>query len=76
MLVSDAGDLCVMHPAVKEVLMGFPPRYTHTVDVPNGDQRTLFDNARHKMIANTWHVGVARAVLYAFLVLGLVPQVS
>ena len=38
------------------------------------DEVTLSPTSRHRMLENTWHVGVAQAVLYMFLVLALVPS--
>ena len=66
---------CVNMPAtVKEVLMGSQPRFTCTGKGEDMQEVTLPPTSRHRMLANTWHVGVAQAVLYVFLVLALVPS--
>ena len=56
--------------------MGFQPRFT--ASGKDGDMRdvVILPTSRHRMLANTWHVGVAQAVLYMFLVLTLVPSVK
>ena len=74
-MMSAATQHCVNMPAtVKEVLMGFQPRFTGTGKDEDMKEVTLPPTSRHRMLANTWHVGVAQAVLYMFLVLALVPS--
>ena len=74
-MLSAAMQHCVNMPAtVKEVLMGFQPRFTSIGKDEDMNEVTLPPTSRHRMLANTWHVGVAQAVFYMFLVLVLVPS--
>ena len=54
--------------------MGFQPRFTSIGKDEDMKEVTLPPTSRHHMLVNTWHVGVAQAVLYMFLVLALVPS--
>ena len=74
-MLSAASQHCVNMPVVvKEVLMGFPPRFTANGKDANSRDDVIPTLFRHRMLANTWHVGVAQAMLYTFLVLALVPS--
>ena len=68
------GHLHNMPARVKEVLMGFPASFTHTGKDEAKNDVVIAPTSRHRMLANTWHVGVAQAVFYMFLVLALVPS--
>ena len=74
MMTAATGHCFNMPATVKEVLMGFPARFTHTGKDDAKNDVTIAPTSRHRMLANTWHVGVAQAVLYMFLVLALVPS--
>ena len=74
-MLSAATQHCVNMPATaKEVLMGFQPRFTSIGRDEDMNEATLSPTSRHRMLANTWQVGVAQAVLYMFLVLAPVPS--
>eukprot|EP00438_Fugacium_kawagutii_P019769 Skav203659 [mRNA] locus=scaffold2755:67102:70040:- [translate_table: standard] len=59
MLRAPDGTLHTPPAEVKEQLHGFPPGYTAVHDVPL--------RARHRMLANSWHVGVARFIFLCLL---------
>ena len=74
-MMSAATQHCVNMPAtVKEVLMGFQPRFKCLGKDEDMNEVTLPPTSRHRKLANIWHVGVAQAVLYMFVVLALVPS--
>ena len=77
-MMSAATQHCVNMPAtVMEVFFtGFQPRFTAGGKDADMKSVTVPPTSRHRMLANTWHVGVAQAVLYMFLVLALVPSVK
>ena len=54
--------------------MGFQPRSMSIGKDKGMNEVTLPPTSRRRMMANTWHVGVAQAVFYMFLVLALVPS--
>ena len=54
--------------------MCFQPRFASIGKDGDMNEVTLPPTSRHRMMANTWHVGVAQAVFYMFLVLALVPS--
>ena len=76
-MLSAAAQHCVNMPAtVKEVPMGFQPRFTASGKDGDVQNVVIPPTSRHRMLANTWHVGVAQAVLYMFLVLALAASVK
>ena len=60
MMVDQAGRMQILPPKVKEQLHDLPPDYTNIQD--------LDDRARHRLVGNGWHWGVARRLI-TFLVL-------
>eukprot|EP00438_Fugacium_kawagutii_P035819 Skav235285 [mRNA] locus=scaffold874:522184:536384:- [translate_table: standard] len=59
MLRADDGSLHTPSAEIKEQLHGFPLGYTDVPEVPT--------RARHRMLANSWHVGIARFILLCLL---------
>ena len=56
LLHDSSGNMSVPSAAVKEQLHGLPAGYTQTDGVA--------ERSRHRLLANGWHVGVARLMLY------------
>lgn len=54
-MVDSSGQLQVPTASVKEQIHGFPEDWTRHDNVP--------ERSRHRMIANSWHVGVAKFLL-------------
>ena len=54
-MVDQAGQLQVPTASVKEQIHGFPEDWTLHDNVP--------ERSRHRMVANSWHVGVARFLM-------------
>lgn len=71
-LVNGKGEFRLPTIGEKEVMMGFPLGYTSSC-LPKGQQtKPLFDDTRHTLIGNSWHVPVISfLLLHLFKPLGL-----
>ena len=75
LLVNSQGELRLPSIGEKEVIMGFPLGYTSACVPKNLQKGSLYEDIRHSLIGNSWHVPViAWLRLQLFRPLGLTPQ--